>query len=401
MPLDRETMELEVLSKSIRSGTFFISSSAISLAIFFLSGLLATTDVKGTNQPLPNAPWKNGLSTGHTPQDPSEPIISRLRLIRIKHQPFNIEFKDYETLNGEFYFKFYVKGLPEKRQPGWKKTGETLGFGDFVVGNYKENIVSETDPTTHITSQVDKSILQIDNSTSGRSVTLPFRETVDSPDSPVCFVLLTPQEEKNQIWVRRNQTFSIFLPEIEKSNPYAGFSRMVDEYELLDAKDTGAVICDPKTSHHLFIPALRASEHVLPSNGGLGVVVDDDEVAKREAGHALKASNAPGQVYSWTYNQNGQSYRWSPIGADAVALDYEGGNHGLPKDSIEAMIWHLRAAAHGDPEAQESLGGVFKNGGFSHENMQTGYLVCDDSIVRDDWLSSYWYGLAFPDSRTR
>jgi len=301
-----------------------------------------------------------------TPEMPAK-VLSRLRLQILKNLSIGFIFSGYEQLNGEYLFKIYLNGIPLSEQPGLKKAGEDLGFDGYVIGAFHLNIVDEEAPATHIIAPIDESTLDLDNPTTGQKVTLTFRQEGYSSD--IGFVLLIPSEEKKIIKAQCGQTFTV---------PFTN-----TKYELIDAKDTGAVICNMVTHDHMFVPALGASEYVAPANeqDGLGTVVDYDEVAKREAGNAVSVHNALGQVYSWTYSQNGQSYQWNPIGPFTVGIDYEWGTHGLPKDSKQAMIWYLRAANLGDPQGQDTLGDVFQNGGFSHENPQTGYLVCDNSVV--------------------
>jgi uncharacterized protein len=314
----------------------------------------------------------------------AEKALARLRLQKLENLPVNFRFEGYRQLNGVFSFQIHINDLPISEQPSLKKEGEDLGDG-WVVRDFQLNFIDQENPATHFVSHVDKSTLDLENRTTGERVTITFRSDESySSGSPVNFVLLIPSQENHVFKARRGRTFTL---------PYANTN-----YELIDAKDSGAVISSVKTQEHIFVPALGESEHVVSAskeNDGLGTVVDDDEIAKQKAGNALCVHNVIGQVYSWTYIQNGQSYQYSPVGAYGVGLDYEWGNHGLEKDSSQAMVWYLRAANQGEPQAQEALGEVFLNGGFSHENLQTGYLECDNSVVKDDRLSFHWYQLAF------
>jgi len=188
-------------------------------------------------------------SKSTNPRDPtSHPsYLSRLRLDKYDSRPFHIQFRGKEQLNGVLNFQIYLKDAPSSKQPGFKKTGDPLGFEDYVIGDYHENIVTEKNANTGIESQIDKSTLELVKPKIHFKITLTYRQEIDSPESTANIVMLMPSEIGKEIKVPRGTTFT---------PPFMGGS----EYLVIDIKDTGVVLQDTKTQQEVTIPKLDPAE---------------------------------------------------------------------------------------------------------------------------------------------
>ncbi len=173
--------------------------------------------------------------------------LSRLRLQKYEKRPFHIQFRGYQELNGGFVFQIYLKDVDSGHQPPLKKTGDPLGFEGYTVGAFKQSIVEETDPQTHLKMQVDESTLELDKPEIDYKISVPFRKEVDSPESTGNFVILMPSEVNKVIKVARGKVLTVpFISDVS--------------YLIIDVKDTGATIRDTKTKQDFNIPLLDAAE---------------------------------------------------------------------------------------------------------------------------------------------
>jgi hypothetical protein len=182
------------------------------------------------------------------PLDPqSHPAyLSRLRLQKYESQPFRMTFRGYEQIGGVETFQIYLADVPSSQQPGLKKTGDKLGFQNYVVGAFHQNIVQKVNATTHSSEEEDDSTLELDRPDIGFSIQLPYRKETDSPDSTANFVMLMPTERDKVVKVQRGQTFTPAF--------------MSTVYLLIDAKADGAVIQDTTTKKNLNILLLDPKE---------------------------------------------------------------------------------------------------------------------------------------------
>lgn len=199
------------------------------------------------NEELKAADCDGSKSTN--PLDPqSHPsYLSRLRLQKYDSRPFHIQFRGYQQLNGQDVFQIYLKDVPSSQQPGFKKTGDPLGFEGYIVGPFHSNIVKEVDPATKLESQVDESTLELDKPEIDFKIVLTYRKEIDSPESTANFVMLMPTEVDKVMKVATRQVFS---------PPYLTDKK----YLVKEIKDTGAVIRDAKTNQDFTIPKLDPSE---------------------------------------------------------------------------------------------------------------------------------------------
>lgn len=183
------------------------------------------------------------------PIDPkSHPdYLTRLRLQKYELQPFHIQFKGYQQLNGVYLFQLYLSDVPSYNQPQLKKTGDDLGFQGYKIGAFHLEFKDVEDPRTHLTVHTDVSVLEIVKPEIDLTVPLPFRTVIDSPESTANFVMLLPTEVDKVIKVSRGKTFSVpFVPGVS--------------YRVIDAGDAGATIRDMKTNQNYSIPKLDPGE---------------------------------------------------------------------------------------------------------------------------------------------
>ena len=185
-------------------------------------------------------------STNPTDAKSHPDFITRMRLQQYESTPFHIQFLGYQKLNGQDVFQIYLKDVSGSQQPGLKKTGDLLGYEDYTVGPFTQNIVEETDPATHLTAKVDRSTLELDKASIGFKIVLVFRQEVDSPESTADFVMLMPGENGKSYKVARGKTFK---------PPY-----LSAEYLLLQVRDDGATIRDVATKQEYTVPKLDVAE---------------------------------------------------------------------------------------------------------------------------------------------
>jgi hypothetical protein len=182
------------------------------------------------------------------PLDPqSHPsYLSRLRLQKYDSRPFHLQFRGIEQIGGVNFFQIYLKDVPSSEQPSLKKTGDKLGFEDYIVGAYHQNVVQKVDKATGITVQEDDSTLDVEKPEIGFKIALPYRQEIDSPESTANLVMLMPTERDKVMKVPRGQTFTPpFISTV---------------YLVIDATATGAVIQDTKTKQNITVPLLDPKE---------------------------------------------------------------------------------------------------------------------------------------------
>jgi len=189
-------------------------------------------------------------SKATNPLDPqSHPTyFSRLRMEKFDVRPFHIEFVGVVNLDGQNVFQISLLDISgSEQQPPLKKTGDPLNYEGWIVGKYTPKMVQVQDPNTHATTTEDQSTLELDKPDIGRTVVLPLRKIIDSPESTAVFVMLMPSEVNKELKVARGKTFALPL------EPSA-------TYLLLDVSDAGAVIRDPQTKKEITVPKLDPAE---------------------------------------------------------------------------------------------------------------------------------------------
>jgi len=175
--------------------------------------------------------------------------LARLRLQKYESRPFHIQFKGYQQLNGIYIFQLHLSDVPSDKQPPLLKTGDKLGFEDYIIGPFHQIFKQETDPGTHLTETIDESTLELDKPDIDLKTIVQFRKEIDSPESTADFVMLMPTEVDKVIKVSRGKIFT---------GPAAYLSNM--SFLVLDANDNGATIRDTKTKQEYSIPKLDPAE---------------------------------------------------------------------------------------------------------------------------------------------
>ena len=173
--------------------------------------------------------------------------LARLRLQKYELQPFHIQFKGYQQLNGVYVFQLYLKDVPSYNQPPLKKSGDQLGFEGYTVGAFQEEFKDVMDPNTHLMVHTNVSTLELDKPEIGLKVIVPFRQEIDSPESTANFVMLMPSEIDKVIKISRGKIFSV--PKIPDSS-----------FLVLEANENGAIIRDTKTKKEYTILKLDPAE---------------------------------------------------------------------------------------------------------------------------------------------
>jgi hypothetical protein len=175
--------------------------------------------------------------------------LARLRLQKYEPRPFHSQFKGVLRLNGINEFEIFLNDVPSYNQPPLKKTGESLGFEGYVVGEYTPIFKTVKDPNTGLTRSVDVSTLELDKPEIGpsASVVVPFRQEINSPESTADFVMLMPADVDKVMKVSRGKVFIIsYLPD--------------SSFLVLDANDDGAMIRDVITKQEYHVLKLDPAE---------------------------------------------------------------------------------------------------------------------------------------------
>jgi len=175
--------------------------------------------------------------------------LARLRLQSYEHIPFHILFKGYNQLNGEYVFQIYLADVPSDKQPPFKKSGDPLGVGGYIVGEFHQVTTQEMDKNLHVMVTVDRSTLELDRPDIDLKIILPFRKEIDSPESTADFVMLMPSERDKVIKVQRGKILTI---------PYIPATQA--QYLLIDVDDNGAKLRDTKTKQEYHILKLDPKE---------------------------------------------------------------------------------------------------------------------------------------------
>ncbi len=175
------------------------------------------------------------------PHDPkSHPdYLARLRLQKYESTPFHIMFKGIEEIGGVNEYQIYFADSPSEKQPPLKKTGDPVP-GGYVVGPYVQNVVQIKNKNTGIVESVDQSTLELDRPDIGTKILVPYRGTLDSPESTADFVILMPADTDKVIKVSQGKILAIhYMPE--------------RHFILIEADDTGAKIrdVDSKQEYHI------------------------------------------------------------------------------------------------------------------------------------------------------
>ncbi len=207
--------------------------------------------VEYKNEPV-GTRYKAADCDGSKATDPHDPkqhpdYLARLRLQKYNSTPFHIQFKGIEEINGVNEYQIYFADSPSDKQPPLKKEGDPVP-GGYVVGPYVQNIVKQVNPSTHVEETVDKSTLELDRPDIGVKIIVPYRGTVDSPESTAEFVMLMPGEADKVIQISQGKILTL--------KPY-----MPDrQFLLLEANDSGAKIRDVKTKQEYNILKLDPAE---------------------------------------------------------------------------------------------------------------------------------------------
>jgi len=186
-------------------------------------------------------------SNSCNPLDPlSHPTyLSRLRLQKFETRPFHMEFRGYEQLNGVYEFEIRLTDVEDSAQPGLKKTGDDLGYEGYKIGAFHQKTMSQTDPATGLTEQVDESTLDLIKPSIGFTITLTLNKETDSPESTADFVCLMPTEVDKVIKVPRGKTFT---PPFMNGSVFLVISADANGAKIRDATnhDFDVPILDPK-----------------------------------------------------------------------------------------------------------------------------------------------------------
>jgi hypothetical protein len=188
-------------------------------------------------------------SKSTNPNDPkSHPdFLARLRLQKYEKQPFRIQFKGYLQLNGVYLFELTLQDVDSAHQPPPKKSGDQLGVEGYKIGGFHQQFQDIMNKNTRQVEHKDVSTLDLVREDIGLTVTVPFRQTIDSPDSTADFVMLMPTETDKVIRISAGKTFS---------PPYL----TGNSYLVISAGDAGAKIRDTKSGQEYSIPNLDPSE---------------------------------------------------------------------------------------------------------------------------------------------
>ncbi len=175
--------------------------------------------------------------------------LSRLRLQKYESRPFRIRFNGYQELNGTHVYQIRLLDVPSDKQPPLKKTGDKLGFEDYIIGEFKSNIVQEIDPSTKASVTRDRSTLELIKPDIDLHIILPFQQDTDSPESTADFVMLMPSEVDKVYKVARGKILTVpFIP------------ATTAQYLVIEANDDGAKIRDTKTKQDYHILKLIDTE---------------------------------------------------------------------------------------------------------------------------------------------
>jgi hypothetical protein len=183
------------------------------------------------------------------PTDPEShpPFLTRLRMAEFEVKIFKLRFQNVNDLEGKK--QFTIRDNTEKKNYfvyiGDKVKESKPGAGDgFVVKDFRFKMVKETNVATGVTSEVDRSELDLLEERIGNIVTLVRDKDIESPDSTANFIMLLPGETEKVTRVKQGNDFEI------RGNTY----------RLLAADASGAKIRDMKTNTEIKIEKLKPEE---------------------------------------------------------------------------------------------------------------------------------------------
>ena len=168
--------------------------------------------------------------------------LSRLRLKEYERKPFHITFNSYSKLNGEYLFQIRLTDLDSSKQPPLKKTGDKLGFLDYVIGEFHLNIVKEKNASTGIVEEIDRSTLDLIKPDIGKTIPLPIHSSTDSPESSADFVMLMPADADKVLKVSVGKI--LVVPNLKGDEA---------KFRVMDVQDDGAKIRNLKTNQDYHI----------------------------------------------------------------------------------------------------------------------------------------------------
>jgi hypothetical protein len=119
--------------------------------------------------------WNHGTPTNPTQAQSHPPYHTRLVLEKIERIPFQLRFETYDVGVGG---KITVQINPQHGRSEYVGVGEPLKYSPFTVTGFTEKTAPQPDGTTKDFSEVT-----VRDHRTNRTVTLPFRQNVDSPES--------------------------------------------------------------------------------------------------------------------------------------------------------------------------------------------------------------------------
>jgi hypothetical protein len=175
------------------------------------------------------------------PADPEShpPFLTRLRMAEFEVKVFKLRFQNVNDLEGKK--QFTVRDNTEKKNY-FVYMGDKVK--EFVVKDFRFKMVKETNVATGVTSEVDRSELDLFDERISSTVTLIRDKDVESPDSTANLIMLLPGETEKVTRVKQGNDFEI------RGNTY----------RLLAADASGARIRDMKTNAEIKIEKLKPEE---------------------------------------------------------------------------------------------------------------------------------------------
>jgi len=204
------------------------------------------------------------------PVDPAShpPYLTRLRLRFVQVDPCRVTFRSANMLNQELVFQVEVL-LPgsEAPQTSMLKMGDKIPGTAWKLAGYKEIKGDVMSPTLDAPMPKDRSRLRLQRDDIDRAHTLVRGQEGRLDEVTAYFIMLLPNQLKNEQAVRLGEGFSMDqVPDVE--------------YVLLSADTSGAVIQTGKNGERVTIPVVTEEEELLVP-GGSGA----DRQAKEEIGY--------------------------------------------------------------------------------------------------------------------
>jgi hypothetical protein len=117
--------------------------------------------------------WPGAMAAVGYPLSPESSVSAK--------QSFRIQFKGYNQLGGAYVFQFHFDNFPANQQPPLKATGDPLGYGGYVVGDFHQAFVVKVDAASQTKMAIDQSTVELIQPNSGLRIIVPFRRMVDLP----------------------------------------------------------------------------------------------------------------------------------------------------------------------------------------------------------------------------